>query len=96
MIVVASDSLTIGSGRNVSTSSRKTDAALLQFDGCPFDDGFKDGSAVDLAELHGNRGRSTHVGVDSAFGRNLKRLGEIKKNHDPDNFFRLNNNIKPR
>jgi len=33
---------------------------------------------------------------DSAFGRNLKRLAEIKKKYDPDNFFRLNNNIKPR
>jgi FAD/FMN-containing dehydrogenase len=38
---------------------------------------------------------STDVGVDSAFSRNLKRLSEIKKQYDPDNFFRLNNNIKP-
>jgi hypothetical protein len=38
---------------------------------------------------------STDVGVDSAFSRNLKRLAEIKKKYDPDNFFRLNNNIKP-
>jgi len=38
---------------------------------------------------------SPDVGVDSAFGRNLKRLAEIKKKYDPDNFFRLNNNIKP-
>ena len=35
------------------------------------------------------------AGVDSAFGRNLKRLGEVKAKYDPDNFFRLNNNIKP-
>jgi hypothetical protein len=34
-------------------------------------------------------------GVDSAFGRNLKRLGEIKAKYDPDNFFRVNNNIAP-
>jgi hypothetical protein len=38
---------------------------------------------------------STDVGVDSAFGRNRKRLAVIKKKYDPDNFFRLNNNIKP-
>jgi hypothetical protein len=38
---------------------------------------------------------STDVGVDSAFSRNLKRLAEMKKKYDPDNFFRLNNNIKP-
>jgi FAD/FMN-containing dehydrogenase len=36
------------------------------------------------------------AGVDSAFGRNLQRLGEIKQKYDPDNFFRLNNNIAPR
>lgn len=38
---------------------------------------------------------STDVGVDSAFSRNLKRLAAIKKKYDPDNFFRLNNNIRP-
>ncbi len=35
------------------------------------------------------------AGVDSAFGRNLRRLAEIKATYDPDNFFRLNNNIAP-
>ena len=33
--------------------------------------------------------------VDSAFGRNLRRLAEVKADYDPDNFFRLNNNIAP-
>jgi hypothetical protein len=35
------------------------------------------------------------AGVDSAFGRNLERLGKIKSTYDPDNFFRINNNIQP-
>ena len=35
------------------------------------------------------------AGVDSALGRNLKRLGEVKATYDPDNFFKLNNNILP-
>ena len=35
------------------------------------------------------------AGVDTAFGRNLARLAEIKGEYDPDNFFRLNNNIAP-
>jgi len=35
------------------------------------------------------------AGVDSAFGRNLSRLGKAKAAYDPDNFFRLNNNIAP-
>jgi hypothetical protein len=33
--------------------------------------------------------------VDSAFGRNLTRLGRIKAAYDPDNLFQLNNNILP-
>ena len=35
------------------------------------------------------------AGVESALGRNLRRLGEVKREYDPDNFFRLNNNIAP-
>ena len=33
--------------------------------------------------------------MDSAFGRNLRRLAEVKASYDPDNFFRVNNNIAP-
>lgn len=35
------------------------------------------------------------AGVDSAYGRNLRRLGEVKAAYDPHNFFRVNNNIQP-
>jgi hypothetical protein len=35
------------------------------------------------------------AGVDTALGRNLRRLAEVKAKYDPDNFFRVNNNIKP-
>ena len=36
------------------------------------------------------------VGVESAFDKaNLQRLEEIKTKYDPDNLFRLNNNIPP-
>jgi hypothetical protein len=35
------------------------------------------------------------AGVDSALGRNLRRLAEVKAKYDPDNFFRVNNNILP-
>lgn len=33
--------------------------------------------------------------MDDAFGDNLERLADLKKRYDPDNFFRLNNNIQP-
>ena len=35
------------------------------------------------------------AGVDSAFGRNMQRLAQVKAKYDPDNFFRMNNNITP-
>jgi FAD/FMN-containing dehydrogenase len=35
------------------------------------------------------------AGVDSAYGRNLARLAEIKAKYDPENFFRINNNVVP-
>jgi hypothetical protein len=43
----------------------------------------------------GRSDEAASASVDSAFGRNLKRLGEVKRAYDPDNFFRLNNNIAP-
>jgi FAD/FMN-containing dehydrogenase len=38
---------------------------------------------------------AAQAGVDSAFGRNLRRLAEVKAEYDPNNFFQLNNNILP-
>ena len=43
----------------------------------------------------GISGENADVGVDSAHGKNLRRLSEIKAKYDPDNFFRRNNNITP-
>jgi FAD/FMN-containing dehydrogenase len=34
--------------------------------------------------------------IKDAYGENLKRLAQVKQQYDPDNFFRLNQNIKPR
>lgn len=33
--------------------------------------------------------------VQAAFGRNYARLAQVKQKYDPDNFFRLNQNIEP-
>jgi FAD/FMN-containing dehydrogenase len=56
-------------------------------------------------EPHGNGGvylnftgradEDPGAGVDSAFGRNVARLAEIKRQYDPGNFFQLNDNIAP-
>lgn len=33
--------------------------------------------------------------VDSAYGRNLRRLADVKAAHDPGNLFRRNHNVVP-
>ena len=33
--------------------------------------------------------------VEAAYGANYRRLAEIKRRYDPDNFFRMNQNVKP-
>ncbi len=48
---------------------------------------------LNFTGLSGDEAQS--AGVDSAFGRNMKRLAEIKGKYDPENFFRVNNNIAP-
>jgi FAD/FMN-containing dehydrogenase len=41
------------------------------------------------------RDETLNAGVDGTFGRNMQRLAKIKAKYDPENFFRLNNNIAP-
>ena len=43
----------------------------------------------------GRAGEAPSAGVDSAYGRNLQRLAEVKKAYDPGNFFNRNDNITP-
>ena len=53
------------------------------------------GTGVTYLNFTGLLDETEDVGVNDAFGKNLKRLAELKKRYDPDNFFRRNNNIKP-
>jgi hypothetical protein len=45
-----------------------------------------------LLNFLGDEGEDT---IKAAFGANYGRLAAIKKKYDPENFFRLNQNIKP-
>jgi FAD/FMN-containing dehydrogenase len=60
---------------------------------------FRDVSEFGTGEVYlnftGLADESATAGVDSALGRNLERLAEIKAKYDPDNFFRVNNNVVP-
>ena len=53
------------------------------------------GTGTTYLNFTGLEDEATNTGVASAFGRNLKRLQEIKAKYDPENLFRLNNNIAP-
>jgi FAD/FMN-containing dehydrogenase len=63
---------------------RSTWAAIKQF-----------GTGGVYLNFTGLADEEVEAGVDTAFGRNLKRLAAVKDKYDPDNFFRLNNNIRP-
>jgi len=34
--------------------------------------------------------------IRATYGKNYKRLAKIKKRHDPENLFRVNQNIRPK
>jgi FAD/FMN-containing dehydrogenase len=60
-----------------------------------FDEVSKFGTGDVYLNFTGLSEEESSAGVDSAFGRNLKRLAEVKKKFDPHNFFKRNNNIAP-
>ena len=54
------------------------------------------GTGSQYLNFTGVEDEAVTVGVESAFDKaNLQRLEEIKTKYDPDNLFRLNNNIPP-
>jgi hypothetical protein len=60
-----------------------------------WDEIHKLGTGTTYLNFTGLDDEAADTGVESAFGRNLQRLAEIKARYDPDNLFRLNNNIAP-
>jgi FAD/FMN-containing dehydrogenase len=55
----------------------------------------KYGNGAVYLNFAGRADEPVREGVDSAFGRNLRRLAAIKAQYDPTNFFQTNNNIVP-
>jgi FAD/FMN-containing dehydrogenase len=53
------------------------------------------GTGTQYLNFTGVEGETVTAGVESAFGANITRLAEIKAKYDPENLFRLNNNIVP-
>jgi FAD/FMN-containing dehydrogenase len=53
------------------------------------------GSGEVYLNFSGRDGEAPDVGADTALGRNLARLAQVKAAYDPTNIFRFNHNIRP-
>jgi FAD/FMN-containing dehydrogenase len=71
------------------------DAAVIDWVRSAWDDVSRHGTGSVYLNFTGLADESTAAGVPEALGQNLRRLAEVKAAYDPDNFFRVNNNIRP-
>ena len=77
------------------TEDQASDEEVVGFVRSTFDAVSEFGTGDVYLNFTGNAGEDLDEHVDDAFGRNLRRLAEVKAKYDPENFFRLNNNIAP-
>jgi FAD/FMN-containing dehydrogenase len=71
------------------------DAAAVAWVRSSWDELRKYGNGGVFLNFAGRADEPMRSGVDTAFGRNLRRLEEIKAKYDPTNLFQCNNNIIP-
>ncbi|MCE3554827.1 FAD-binding oxidoreductase [Pseudonocardia sp. RS11V-5] len=71
------------------------DEAAIAWSRSAFEEMTKYGNGRVFLNFTGRQDEPLQAGTDTAFGRNLHRLGRIKAALDPDNVFQLNNNIVP-
>jgi hypothetical protein len=71
------------------------DAAVIAWIRSAWEDVSRFGTGDVYLNFTGLADEAPSAGVGSGFGRNLRRLAEVKVKCDPDNFFRVNNNIAP-
>ncbi|MDT7776932.1 MAG: hypothetical protein QOC67_5856 [Pseudonocardiales bacterium] len=76
-------------------SDPSQDATAIAWGRAAWDEMTKYGNGSVFLNFTGRSDEPLQAGVDSAFGRNVRRLGRIKAAYDPDNLFQLNNNIIP-
>jgi len=72
------------------------DAAAIAWTRSAWQEMTQYGNGVPFLNFTGIADEPLDIGVESAFGRNLQRLAQVKAAYDPENFFRLNNNVLPR
>jgi hypothetical protein len=72
------------------------DAAAIAWTRSAWQEMTQYGNGVPFLNFTGIADEPLDMGVESAFGRNLQRLAQVKAAYDPENFFRLNNNVLPR
>jgi FAD/FMN-containing dehydrogenase len=71
------------------------DATCIGWVRSAWDEMRKYGTGAVYLNFGGRSEEPMRDGVDSAFGRNLRRLREVKATYDPANFFQYNNNVLP-
>ncbi|MCE0768202.1 FAD-binding oxidoreductase [Pseudonocardia kujensis] len=71
------------------------DEAAVAWCRSAFEEMTKYGNGRVFLNFTGLQDEPLQAGTDTAYGRNLRRLGRIKAALDPDNVFQLNNNIVP-
>jgi FAD/FMN-containing dehydrogenase len=75
-------------------SDAEQDASAIAWSRAAWDEMSKYGNGNVYLNFTGQIDEPLRAGAD-AFGRNLRRLGQIKAAYDPENLFQLNNNIVP-
>jgi FAD/FMN-containing dehydrogenase len=71
------------------------DAAAIAWGRAAWEEITKYGNGNVFLNFTGLADEPRRAHVNNAFGRNLRRLGQIKATYDPDNLFQVNNNIIP-
>ncbi|MHA6793181.1 FAD-binding oxidoreductase [Pseudonocardia bannensis] len=71
------------------------DRSIVSWVRSRWDEVRKHGTGAVYLNFTGLDDEPVRAGTDTAFGRNLLRLGQVKAQYDPTNLFQVNNNVTP-